>query len=464
VRSEAPDGSAVVVSAAAPGLSPELPQDCTPLPLASGELLVSREHAVFCRVPPEETEAVRAVLAGQRSVAGLSRELREDLDRHGFFGPPREGKSDPLTVQLQLTNDCNLACRYCCTNSGEPREQEVCYERMLEVVRQIPEATGDETRVALLGGEPLLVPWALDLAEEIVARGLALTIFTNGLPLADEGSDELVRRTAALTNRGVQVRISLAGPSASSCDELSGTDRFAAALRGLHRLAEFGGRAIVDLMITPQNAAAIARELPLLRRSLPAGMPLALGVLYRGGREAGEHLFSSRIELEAALDRITFEAGETIPGQQRGPLADRREGCSCALGRHVDVRSDGAIFNCFKMEEKVGDLEGPGFATAAREVQEHPHPSTALPTCADCPLVTLCGGGCRAENLLYTGDPDEPPCGEWRVRVLSELLAEDRVKAVEWSVDYLQGEARARGIELPADLAPRGISRHLLDV
>ena len=40
--------------------------------------------------------------------------------------------------------------------------------------------------MALLGGEPFLVPWAADLASEIVRLGLPLTIFTNGVLLADD--------------------------------------------------------------------------------------------------------------------------------------------------------------------------------------------------------------------------------------------------------------------------------------
>ena len=82
----------------------------------------------------------------------------------------------------------------------------------------------------------------------------------------------------------------------------------------------------------------------------------------------------------------------------------------------------------------------------------------------DCALATLCGGGCRSENLLYSGDPDVPPCGPWRVRVVSELLAEDRVTALEWPVAFLLAEARARGIETPEDVVPRQTSRHMTDV
>jgi radical SAM protein with 4Fe4S-binding SPASM domain len=438
-----------------------VPRDCTFLPISSGALMVSREYAVFCRIPPGEVDTVRSVVLGEVPLDALSQAILNDLEQHGFFGPPRRPKPDSPSVQLQLTNACNLACAYCCTNSGEPRTQEVCFEQMIQVVRQIPEVLGVETHVALLGGEPLLVPWAIDLASEIVRLGLSLTIFTNGVLLAD---DDLAEKTAKLVGKGVKVRVSLGGPSAETCDTVSGASRFNAALLGIQKLAAFGGRAAVDLMFTPQHVEATCRELYQLRRRLPPNTPVALGVLYLSGRETGNHLFRSRSELDEALDRVAFEAGASIPASRTSPVTHRREGCGCALGKHVHVRSDGALFNCFKMEEKVGHLDTIGFAPAAQSIRENPHRASDLPTCAECPLATLCGGGCRSENLLYTGNPDEPPCGPWRVRVMSELLAEDRVTAVEWSVAFLLQEARARGIETPSDLSPRGTSRHLVDV
>src|SRR5512137_951452 len=111
-----------------------LPRDCTFLPLSDGALLVSREHAVFCRLPKGELDTARAVVAGRAAQDALSAPTRHALEQHGFFGPPRPPKPDASTVQLQLTNACNLACSYCCTNSGRPRNGEVGFEGMLGVV------------------------------------------------------------------------------------------------------------------------------------------------------------------------------------------------------------------------------------------------------------------------------------------------------------------------------------------
>jgi radical SAM protein with 4Fe4S-binding SPASM domain len=442
--------------------SVRLPADATPLPIFGDDrLLVSPDLATFCPVPGGEVGRLEAVLAGEAALGSLSPGLLASLERHGFFGEPRPPEPDKPSIQLQLTNSCNLACTYCCTNSGQPRQTEVSLQQASRVVDQAAEVLGSEGQMALLGGEPFLVPWAIDVAERIVDRGHHLTIFSNGtLHHTDE---QLARRTAELNRRGAEVRISLAGPTRELCDGASGTSRFEAALGGIESITRFGGSVVVDLMVLPEQVEAVARGFHGLRKQLPPGTPIALGILYLSGRETGQHMFRTRGDLEAALDRIAFEGGELISAPQTAPVTHRREGCGCAMGNHLHVRSDGRLFTCFKMEERVGDLATDDFVETARRMRESPHPARSLEYCADCALATLCGGGCRSDNLLYTGDADEPACGPWRVRVLSELLAEERVTAVDWPVHHLLAEARRRGIDAPERLDPVRASRHLTE-
>ncbi len=431
------------------------------MPLFSGRLLVSRSHAVFCRIPEQDVEAVEAVLDGKRTVDALNPDLLANLDRHGFFGPPRPEKPDPSVVQIQLTNACNLACTYCCTNSGNARRNELTQEEVFQVLNRVRQHLGPGGRVAFLGGEPLLVPWALDAVSHALDLELETTLFSNGLPMADPA---VAARVAQLNRRGLRLRVSLAGPDAASCDAHSGATRFETALTALAQLAAAGGMATIDLMLFPQDVDTVAARMGELRKRLPAGFPIAFGLAYLSGRETGEHLFASRYELEKALDRIAFEAGEIIAATRPSPLAYRREGCGCAMGHHLHVRSDGALFPCFKMEEFVGHLREEGFDAALEMVRGHPHPASDLPLCRDCPLATLCGAGCRSDNFLYTTNGDVPPCGPWRVRVLCELLAEDWVPALEWPIHHLAAEARRRGIEAPEHIHLQGVSRHCVEV
>ena len=430
---------------------PVLPCDCVLLPIASGALLVSRSHATFCAVPREHLHAVSETLAGAVDVERLDAGLGAELDRHGFFGAPRPSSPPRPRVQLQLTNACNLRCRYCCTDSGTARQRELCFEEWRAVVGEARQALGPEVAFGLLGGEPLLVPFALDLADFIVESGSPLTIFTNGTGLVDA---EIARRTAALAKRGVAIRVSLAGVSRESCDDLSGAARFDLALAGLAELARKGAAAVVDLMLFPSDVDEIATCLPELRRQLPARARVNLGLAFLGGRETGGHVFASRAALEDALDRIALLAGEAVAAPARAPLTTRREACVCALGTTLNVRSDGMLYACFRMQEPAGDLRRQRFTEVAAALRANPRPAARFLPCADCPLATLCGGGCRSDNFLVSGNPERPVCGPWRVRVLCELLAEDRVSCLEWPTRHLASEAHLRGIEVAPTVMP----------
>lgn len=434
-----------------------LPSDTVILPTKRGGLVVSRSHATFCGVDSSDLPAVEAVIADP--TIALRPEIAARLEAHGFFGAPRPPPPSKRTVSLQITNACNLRCGYCCTNSLHPRDEELGLDAWKKVVDDACTTFGARVRFGIIGGEPLVIPWALDLAEYIASKNdVHLAFYTNGIGFRDP---EYAARGAALIRRGFEVRVSLAGATAETCDRQSGMPRFDRALVGLHAVAAHGVTADVDVMLFPEDLADVATHLPALRRALPPGTHLSIGFAYHGGRESGGRVFASRSELESAFDAIVLEAGEEIAAPATGPLANRREGCNCALGNSLNVRSDGRLFGCFRMEEEVGDLRQASFGETLVALGKAPRPASSLAPCSTCALATLCGGGCRTDNLLFNGDANAPPCGPWRVQVLSELLSEDRVSCLEWTLPQLAGEASARGIEAPDLSRTVQISRHL---
>ena len=315
---------------------------------------------------------------------------------------------------------------------------------------------GTELHIDLLGGEPLLVPRVIDIGTAVLDRGSQLTLFTNGALLAEP---DCAAGVAQLQKRGAQVRVSIASLSRQSCNDLSGGERFEQLLLGLQNPQLDPARLRIDIMLFPETAQDIGLHLPALRRRLAAATRVTLGLAFCGGRETGQHVFSSRDELESALDKIALLAGEAIAGAIRLPLAQRREACHCVYGNELSVRSDGMLFGCFRMEEPVGTYEPGTLGTTWQRMRRAPQLASGTAFCAACPLVNLCGGGCRSENILSTGLAHEPDCGPWRVRVISELLAEDNVAALEWPAVHLRAEAQRRGIELPE--LPHGGRRSL---
>ena len=426
----------------------QLPPDCVLLPLQVGALLVSPSRAVFCRVLGNDvTEINRCIITGG-TVGHLSPELCASLTLHGFFCGAVPAPARNLKLRLQLTNRCNLACRYCCTDSGSPRVDELTFEQWLSLVDEACHFAGPNLGVDLLGGEPLLMPGALRLADSILDRGCRLTLYTNGKRLAEH---DIAAAVGRLQSSGAEIRVSLAAASKALCDELSGGERFDPLMKGLLHPGLDAARTRLDIMLFPQNVDDICQHLPSLRRALPGGMRVTLGLAFCGGREMGDRQFESPAQLQSALDKVALYAGESIAAETLAPTAPRREACRCAFGRELSVRSDSMLYTCFRMLTPVGRYTPGTLDVTWRRVLAAPRLARMTETCSACPLVSLCGGGCQSDNHIATGDGERPDCGLWRVRLLCEMLAEGNIAALEWPTRHLRAEARRRGLHVPGE-------------
>ena len=109
----------------------------------------------------------------------------------------------PLFVSWQLTRDCDLCCLHCCTDSapGKRMPDELDAEAAMRVADEI--IRNDVPYVMLCGGEPLVVPHFLALAEKLGAAGVQLKIETNG----QRFDAAIAERLARLPIRSVQISL-----------------------------------------------------------------------------------------------------------------------------------------------------------------------------------------------------------------------------------------------------------------
>lgn len=83
-----------------------------------------------------------------------------------------------IELGLSLNNSCNFRCKMCHIWKSDEDENRLNFENCCQVVDDLEKF--DIKGVRLSGGEPLLTPWALDLARYISQKGYHTVATTNG--------------------------------------------------------------------------------------------------------------------------------------------------------------------------------------------------------------------------------------------------------------------------------------------
>ena len=423
-----------------------LPNDCTLIPTQGGALAVSPSLGTFCAVMPDELEAFQALLDHRRALTKLPQQLRERLDKHGFFGDPRPYRKPRQLLQFQVTNACNLRCAYCSACSGIARPNELTLEQVKQVIDD-GISLNPNLQISFTGGEPLIVPWLFDAIDYAQSKSKPSVGLLSNLLLL-KNNDILLHKVVDHIKDGLKIQMSMSGADREVCNRLSGRDCYDDAIQVIHKIHEHGVLPNLDVMISAPDAQANIDAFADFRRALPSDLKITLGILYPCGREQGEHTFENSQLQEETLDAIAFEGGVTVPAQKTSPLTNRRKACQCVENENIFIRSDGSIFSCFKLVECFGHISE-GLKNVMAKRRKTATKAVDLPMCRSCPFVSLCASGCRADNIILSGSTKAPICGKWRRQLIAEMLFEDKAYIFDWHIRYQLAEARKRGIETP---------------
>jgi organic radical activating enzyme len=171
-----------------------------------GGLLLDQRHDRVWGAADPHFACIRSAFSGGAGPRGdedePSRQARQFVERYGpgapgdanpyhletfFFGDlpaePDFQLEAPISVSWCITNRCQSACTYCCTESHPGAHDGLSPEDTLRVVDSL--ADWGALRLIIGGGEPLLRPDLPRVLERAAERGLAPTLATNGLLLPE---------------------------------------------------------------------------------------------------------------------------------------------------------------------------------------------------------------------------------------------------------------------------------------
>ncbi len=146
----------------------------------------------------------------------------------------------PLLVSWQITRNCDLACLHCCTESAPAKglPDEIDSATAFRIADELIRA--EVPYVMLCGGEPLLAPHFLELAERLGDAGVHLKIETNG----QRFDSALAERLAKLPIRSIQVSLDADDP------EVYARQRAGGSLEKAHRACRAVRAAGMPLEVT----------------------------------------------------------------------------------------------------------------------------------------------------------------------------------------------------------------------
>jgi SynChlorMet cassette radical SAM/SPASM protein ScmE len=363
----------------------------------------------------------------------------------------------PKTLDIAITNRCNLRCLYCYHFGGAgevgddlpAREWQQFFEELNRC------AVMD---VILAGGEPFMRKDLKEIIESIVANRMRFSILSNGTLITEKMADFL-----ASTGRCNHVQVSIDGSNPAVHDACRGRGNFEKAVGGAKRLMAHGIKTAVRVTIHKHNVRDLDNIARLLLEDLQLPSFSTNSAMYMGlcrknkamvQMNVGEHILAmeSLLRLNKKYDgRISASAGPLSEGRSWLEMEEARlagkatqphrgflAGCNGPDSK-MAVRADGVMVPCTQISHiELGRINKDSLKDVwtnhpemkrLRDRRQIPLGNFSL--CRGCSYIPYCTGGCPALAYTITGHDDQPSPDSCLRKFLSEGGRLPKVKGLE---------------------------------
>lgn len=162
-----------------------------------------------------------------------------------------------LSIQIDITNFCNLECIHCYHPNHE-NSQAINLFKWFEIITQYEELITKlslRPHLVISGGEPMTSPFLIPILEFIYKRKIAyhVTILTNGVLISKFDLNKIPKV------KNIDFQISVDGPDALTHDYFRGPGSFSKSILGIKKLINFEYRVSLLATLTKFNCSNIDR-------------------------------------------------------------------------------------------------------------------------------------------------------------------------------------------------------------
>ncbi|MFX0185950.1 MAG: radical SAM protein [Candidatus Hodarchaeota archaeon] len=346
-------------------------------------------------------------------------------------GQENKQLSSPLFVIWEVTGACNLRCKHCLSDSGEPRPNELETREAKKLIDAL--AIMKVFNINFSGGEPLIRSDIFELLEYASQKRIGIDLLTNGALITKEVIDRLENTNI------FHVQVSLDGIEKTH-DNFRGIDgSYARSIKAIKLLRNANYSVAVSSTVTKQNIDEISKIVDL---AIDLGVSVYKTTLFmpagRGKSKEDELILSPQDVKRFTLmmirkkkevgDKITISNEDIYPwltDNTNNKISDSfkvpgssKIGCTAGNSSFY-ITPDGKITPCpFLRKFIAGDIREKNIKeiwnnSPIFDIFRNITRGDLKGKCSECEyLGVLCFGGCRASAFANKGDlyAEDPLC------------------------------------------------------
>jgi radical SAM protein with 4Fe4S-binding SPASM domain len=242
-----------------------------------------------------------------------------------------------LSINWEITRQCNLSCAYCRVNGGQPQKNELDTKQVLKVIDELKKHKFGHLKFT--GGEPLIRKDFWEIVEYARRKGFLVSLISNGLLIDD--------KVLALFKKNIFI----VGISLDSIDEktnkILGRLNYKLVLENIAKLVKEGLHVTILSTITKVNREQIP---DLVKTAKKLGVDeLKVNDMVLNGRAVGN---SANLELERPLgDEVEKLALMVKTTGKEEPVMIKLFKCECNSDNlYIDYQGD--LYPCVEMYYK----------------------------------------------------------------------------------------------------------------
>ncbi|MGC8663974.1 MAG: radical SAM protein [Thermoplasmata archaeon] len=308
------------------------------------------------------------------------------------------------SVSIYVTHACNLRCKTCYLNAGEPLKNEISLYDYAKIFPEIKEL-GFEM-VYFLGGEPMLRNDIFSMIELAKSNCLYISMSSNGFYIDETNAKKL--KDSGLD----QIQISIDAADEKINDNIRGEGSFKNAIEAIRNLKKFGMKVSIGFTITKYYYDA--KKMVELANFLGIDV-MNISVVEPFGRAKFFNMLPERDDMKNVINEIKnlndkikltfngfrFYLDKEIFEESLNNIPEGYHSCPAGFDRFV-IDSNGDVFGCELLMRK-DFLEGNAIKDDLKEIWKNGFRNfrvRILPDeCKTCKYKRSCQGGCPARSL-----------------------------------------------------------------